>query len=443
MELPLKEIITGLSNTYGEDFFNAITLNLQKAIKADYCFIARIDFSENISRTISLGYQGAIADNFEYSLDNTPCADVAQEQVCCYPDGVVELYPKDQLLLDMSIEGYIGTPLIGANDKVLGIVVALYVEPIKNPEFIKTLFDIFSGRISVEIERHEQGIQLNELNKTLEEKVIQRTQALSNSIQELELAQQQLIQREKMASLGQVVAGVAHEINTPLGVAMLANSVSEGVLERLTDKLKENHLSRHEMDSYLSEIQESTGLIDSNLNKAAILVQSFMRVAVEKNSFEVQAIRLAESLEALVTSLKPEFNKYNAEVHLGVSHEIQISTYPGDLLQVMTNIMMNSLIHGFNRDEGDTQKNTINILVSQSDDLISIEIADNGVGMNEKNVSHVFEPFFTTQRHLGATGLGLHITYNIVTTNLKGDISVTSETGKGTTFKIELPLRAE
>jgi PAS domain S-box-containing protein len=191
LEQALPNIIKSLRSTYGNDFFNEMTLQLNKATGADYTFIAQVNYDTYTSKTISLVIKNQLVDNFEYSLNNTPCAVLTKDNVCLYPKEICSLFPKDQLLIDMEIEGYVGVPLHDSQGEVIGIIVALHENEIKNTDFIKTLFEIFSGRIAAEMERKVQENNLKQLNIELAAKI------------------DELVQSEAKLSL--------HIENTPLG----------------------------------------------------------------------------------------------------------------------------------------------------------------------------------------------------------------------------------
>jgi len=155
MQSDIQKVIESVSNTSGNDFFNAITLALQNTISADYTFIAVIDKEEFTGKTVALVYKGEVIENFEYSLSNTPCANVAGDSTCYYPHNVCAAFPNDQLLVDMKIDAYLGIPLHNDKQHVIGLVVALYENPIEDDGSILSLFQVFSGRIAAEIERCE------------------------------------------------------------------------------------------------------------------------------------------------------------------------------------------------------------------------------------------------------------------------------------------------
>ena len=170
-ESVLPEILKGLKSTHGDDFFNQIVLQLDKVIDADYTFIASVNIDQQRAKTISMVVDGAFADNFEYELIHTPCAAVLDGRVKVYPQNIRNLFPQDQLLVDMDIEGYVGVALYNSHNEIIGIIVALYKTAIKDPQLAKILFELFSGRISAEMERAAQNNDLGNLNMVLESKV--------------------------------------------------------------------------------------------------------------------------------------------------------------------------------------------------------------------------------------------------------------------------------
>ena len=286
-------------------FFNIITKELNDVIGADYTFIARLDMARNMSRTVSLVAHGELAENFEYSLENTPCSDVTNDDICIYPSGICQFYPDDQLLVDMNIEGYIGTPLKDSEGKVMGIVVALYENKIADTEMVVSLFELFSGRISVEIERTEKGLALETLAGTLENQVQERTMALSDAMENLKMAQQRLIEQEKFALLGNMVTGVAHEINTPLGIAVLSASNIGDVALPLLQKIREGQIKRSELEQSLEKIIEFDEALNMNLRRASELISNLKQVTVEKTGVHTKSIDLGSFFQDLLVSLGP------------------------------------------------------------------------------------------------------------------------------------------
>jgi len=435
----LTHIIKSLKSSYGIEFFNSLTLQLHQLIGADYTFIAKIDKQRYISQTISLVAKGDIAENFEYSLNDTPCANVSDDSICIYPEKIYQLYPSDQLLIDMKIEGYLGAPLHDSNGEVIGLVVALYENIITNSNDVVALFELFSGRISAEMEREDKEKQLTQLNQLLEKKVNERTTELSSAIDSLRFAQNKLIEQEKMASLGNLVAGVAHEINTPLGVAVLCSSNIEDALKKLNAKVENNTLTKSALENLISTLNQSEQSLAFNLTRAADLVDNFKEMAVSINTDDLININISSWLNSLVGSLRPMLHKKNITVELLLAdNTANFTTCPAKMSQVFTNIISNSSTHAF---EVSSEMSDHKIMISAEicHDILSIKINDNGKGMTDAIRKKIFEPFYTTNRGKGGTGLGLSIVHNIVTNSLNGELDVESTVGKGTCFNLEFP----
>ena len=307
-------------------------------------------------------------------------------------------------------------------------------------------FDLKKSNLELKTEITERKRAENEvrrLNTELEHLVEERTQqyvetnqSLQESLENLKLTQNQLVQSEKMASLGNLVAGVAHEINTPLGVSVTAASFLEDKTHRVTKSQSENTLSNDDLDKYLEITTEATSMISTNLNRAADLINSFKQVAVDRSSKKRRRFNFAENIDELLTSLKPHIKRTNHLITVNCSEELIIDNYPGVFSQIFTNLIMNSLIHGFDNIES----GEITFNISQSDALI-IEYIDNGVGMNSETLTKIYDPFYTTKRNTkGGTGLGMHIVYNLIVQSLGGKIECLSEPGEGTKFIIQTPF---
>ena len=427
MESILREIIEGVSNNYGKSFFETITLKMHQVIGADFTFIARLDIDAYVSRTIALAAGDEIVDNMEYSLEHTPCANVADNSVCMYPDEITRLFPDDQLLIDMGIEGYIGTPLHDANGHVMGLTVALYKKPIENPEFIQTVFQVFSGRIAAEIDRMEYA-------QALEEKVLQRTQHLEDALTQLKLTQKQLIHQEKLASLGGVVAGVAHEINTPLGLVKTSTSFQRDLLKQLAQTFETQSLTLSGMKVFIEKSEEASTAIELNLERAIDLVNNFKFAAVDRIDGNLYEHQLNQFMQHLLTPLSAEFERNNIQVQSNIPSTIKIITFGSDLSQVLNNLIMNASVHAFT----DIDHPLIVIDACEKGDKVIIEVKDNGVGIDESIRDSIYEPFVTTKRNHGSTGLGMNIVHNLVTGKLGGEICLLPSQ-QGTIWQITLP----
>lgn len=436
MEAQIRKVVEGVSNTRGEDFFQSITLQLASIIHADYTFIAKLDKKRHTSKTIALVAKNNIADNFEYDLDFTPCENVAEDSVCSYPSKVTSLFPKDQLLIDMNIDAYLGTPLHDSNGSVMGLIVALYEHPIDDQESTLTLFQVFSGRIAAEMERVEYENKLQELNQSLEQRVLDRTNDLNQAMSTLKQAQEKLIESEKLASLGNLVAGVAHEVNTPLGVAITAQSVVSEEFKILRDKLENDALTFDDMDKFKSTMDTALPMLESNLQRASNLIINFKKTASDQHHLEIETLHLKDYYEQVLSTVKPLLKKKNITCHLEFDEPVITESYPGIHAQILTNLINNSALHAFTDRQTNNQV-TINVKPLDQEHY-SFTYSDNGQGLNETQKKNIFEPFYTTARDKGGSGLGMSIIYNLVKQKLQGEIDLL-DSNSGFSIRFTLP----
>ena len=274
------------------------------------------------------------------------------------------------------------------------------------------------------------------LYNTLEQKVSQRTQELSQTLEDLKTTQKQLVESEKMAALGRLVAGVAHEINTPVGTSITAASTLKDETQSFNNAVASGKLKRSSLNNYLEVAEVTTSLILNNLNRASDLIQSFKQVAVDSSNLEKRYFAIKPYIDEILSSLAPKFKHTGLNLTVEGDNNIKLDTYPGALAQIITNLVMNSLNHAYQPGE----KGQLRFQITQQQDTVCIEYSDDGRGIPPENLSKIFEPFFTTARSQGGTGLGLNIVYNIVTQKLQGKIDVKSQVNLGTIFIISLPL---
>lgn len=258
-------------------------------------------------------------------------------------------------------------------------------------------------------------------------------QALAN----LQNAQEGLVRAEKMAALGSLVAGVAHELNTPIGNIVMVSSTQQERNAGFAQQLAANQLTRKGLEEYLAQAREGADLVFHNATRAAELIQSFKQVAVDQSSDRLRSFDLATQISEVLSVTAPLFRKKNISVERALQPDIAMTTYPGPLGQVLTNLLTNAVIHAFDNREG----GTIVVRCRAKDGMAVVEVQDNGCGMAPEVLGRIFDPFFTTKLGKGGSGLGLHISHNIVYGPLRGRLRVHSVPGQGTTFTMELPCQ--
>lgn len=302
----------------------------------------------------------------------------------------------------------------------------------------------FIGILRDITERKEAEEALHLLNEELEQRVIARTaelkeanQALERSLANLRQTQNQLVRTEKMAALGALVSGVAHEINTPVGVCVTATSYLELKTNELAVRLAENDLDPERARKYVKTATEALSSIMTNLNRAAELIKSFKQVAVDQATEDKRRFDLKEYIEMVLMSLRPKYKKSKHTLQVNCADKLEIYSYPGAFSQIITNLLVNSLIHGF---EG-VEKGTIALDLSVRGDRCVLRYSDDGRGIPEEILNKIYDPFFTTKRSQGGSGLGMHIVYNLVTQRLNGTIECSSSIGHGTAFTITFPYK--
>ena len=284
--------------------------------------------------------------------------------------------------------------------------------------------------------------ELRRLNEELEDRVARRTAdlsrantELSGTIERLGEAQAQLVESEKMAALGSLVAGVAHEINTPLGVSIAAASHMGEEIQLIEARLHEGDPADAQLRKSSDVIRQCVELVLRNLDRAAKLVKSFKQVAVDQSSEQYRQIVLKDYLDEILLSLNPRIKRTGHHIALDCSSAIRLVTYPGAIYQAITNLVINSLVHGFDGIEA----GAITIRAREDGEFVLLEYRDNGRGMAADVLRRVFDPFFTTRRGQGGTGLGMHITYNLVTQLLGGSIRCESAPDSGVLFEVRIP----
>ena len=308
------------------------------------------------------------------------------------------------------------------------------------------------ARVGIAMERMRQALlrafeDLRGHASTLEDQVAQRTAELTSANNELTMAlanlktaQRELVESEKLASLGRLVAGVAHELNTPLGNAMTVVSALGDRWAKLDQMLADNTpMRRSQLEELVKDTRRGQDILQRNVQKAADLVRDFKQVAIDQTTDSRRDFELSQVIEDVLVMVEPSFKHTPFKIVTDLSRDLEMSSYPGALGQVLTNLLMNALVHGFEgRDEGLVRVSCR----PHGQDQVELVVEDDGRGMDASIVRKIFDPFFTTKLGKGGSGLGMHIVHNIVTNVLGGQIEVQSTPGQGSRMTMLMPRSA-
>lgn len=314
-------------------------------------------------------------------------------------------------------------------------------------------FGLFQTAVMLEDQVHQRTRELEEALHENEKinRALHRTQEqMEREIEErkraheeqkilnrkLELAMNQLVQTEKLASLGSLVAGVAHELNTPLGNSLTTASALKAKIDDFELQCDAGGLRKQALLDFVADCREGAGLIERNALRAANLIGNFKQVAVDQTSMRRRSFDLYQALDEVLTTLQPKLKHTAHSLEVSVTPGIILDSYPGPIEQIVSNLFTNSLLHGFEGIDAGTIRIEAEIV---SDDRVALYYTDDGVGMSEAVAKHVFDPFFTTKLGSGGSGLGLYIVYNLATAVLGGNISLASAPGQGVRFELLLP----
>lgn len=291
-------------------------------------------------------------------------------------------------------------------------------EEIFNEESEKRLNELM---VEFQVERVQKEAEIYRLkNVELADKnklITNQKKKLETTFKELQRTQKQLIESEKMASLGTLVAGVAHEINTPVGVGITASSGLLDETRNFSKLYSDEKISKSDLEDFLQTTYDNSDLILNNLQRTAKLIQSFKNVSVDQSTEQKRKFKLNSYLNDIVANVSPRLREKGIKVNIFCEGSLELESYPGTFAQVFTNLMLNSIVHGFaDKDGGD-----INITAKKKGKGLIISYEDNGIGIDKESLPKIFDPFFTTNKQKG-TGLGLHIVFNLISQKLNGTI---------------------
>lgn len=264
-----------------------------------------------------------------------------------------------------------------------------------------------------------------------------KNRELEQTLEYLGVAHNELMRQEKLASLGALVAGIAHEVNTPLGICVTAVSYLAEQTHELRKKLEGKRLTEPDLQGHLGTAEETLRILTSNVDRASSLIRSFKQVAVDQSSEGMREIKPAEYFEEVLRSIRLQFKGMRHTVAVECDPDLRVLSNPGALSQILTNLVINSIVHGFEK----VERGHVLIQAHCEDGQLTVDFQDDGCGMAPEALKHLFDPFYTTKRGRGGSGLGANVVYELVTTKLRGTIAVDSEPGKGLHYRIRLPVK--
>lgn len=361
--------------------------------------------------------------------------------------------PYRDLVRNHDLRACWSMPILQDEQTVLGSF-AMYYRTVRRPDAEEQrLIGVASHLASIAIERARGEAELLRHRAHLQELVDARTAELSHAMQQAELTneelqsalenlsmtQDELVRRDKLAALGALVAGVAHELNTPIGNSLVTATTLADHTLALARQL-EAGIRRSELDTYLGQAQEAGDILQRNLQRAANLVASFKQIAVDTTEAQRRTFDLAQLLQELLAPRWASLPQPRPQLALDVAPGLQLDSYPGPLLQALGHLVDNCIVHAFGALAPDEARVAIGARLEGKE--VRLTVSDNGAGIAPEHLRRIFDPFFTTRLGAGQSGLGLYITHNIVTGVLAGHIDVASTPGQGSTFTIHLPLSA-
>ncbi|NEO52833.1 MAG: GAF domain-containing sensor histidine kinase [Okeania sp. SIO3B5] len=447
-EYNLKLIFAGIASKIGEELFQACAQYLAQVLQIKYGFVGEfIDSTRPQIKVLAFWSGDKFIPNFKYDIEGTPCSTVYETGLQIYPHSIQELFPEDQDLLTLEAESYLGISIVDSHGNNVGHVGGLDTKPLKhNYEQQTSILKVIATRSAAEIEHQLSKKALKKQNIYL-----QRT------LKKLKKTQAQLIQAEKMSSLGEMVAGIAHEINNPvtfilgnlnhinnytkdlLDLVHLLHKNSSNLPDEIAEKIEEIELDYIEED--LPKLLDSMG---GGANRISKIVKS-LQVFSSLDKTKIMSVDIHVIIDSILLILQPRLQ--NPLFHIKVIQDYGelplVNCFPNALKQAIMNIVNNAIdaleIKFYKNKYGVEQPQIFIRTEKLENDWLGIYISDNGLGITEENYSKIFDPFFTTKPVSQGTGLGLSISYQIIVEQHEGRIKCISSPEKGAEFVIEIP----
>lgn len=334
---------------------------------------------------------------------------------------------------------WLGVPMMVGNEAVGALVLQSYDPAIRFGDADPSLVSMVADTMAAALHRRRR------LREALERTVAERTaqveqsnQSLQDTISTLDRAMSELVQAEKLASLGSMVAGISHELNTPIGNALTVSSTLQERFETLATQVAGGKMTRSGLGEFVASGLEMSRLVVSATQRAAELISSFKQMAVDQTSAQRRSFDLHQVVDGILVALGTGLDRPGIRIHNSIAPGLLFDSYPGPLGQVLANLVQNALLHGFAEGQG----GTITLAAELRDGVCRLSVTDDGAGMSQQVLARAFDPFFTTRLGRGGSGLGLAVCHRIATSVLGGELSVTSSPGQGACFVLVLPAQA-
>ena len=308
----------------------------------------------------------------------------------------------------------------------------------KTSNLSHAMIDLQQQKQQLEKQQRELTLEIGK-RRQKEDELTRSKLELEKMVDELNQAQDRLVQNEKFAAIGGLVAGMTHEVNTPIGIGVTTSSFLDEKIAGLEQAFANKTLTPKMMESFISEAKQGSALLTSNLERASELIASFKQITVDQASEAIRTINLHNYLHEIVRSLTPKLKKSRHNIIIDCPDDLNLSIPAGAISQVFTNLILNSVIHGFEQKKMGEGEIKITVVDLAEEDSVAVIYSDNGKGMGEEQLNQIFDPFFTTKRDQGGSGLGTHIVYNLVRQTLNGSIEAESTIGKGLRYHITFP----
>lgn len=425
----LKEIYNVDQLLSGKDYIKELVQRLARSLQVNFAMVGHAIEPHRVSvQSDFLWARDKFVDNIVYNLEGTPCVDtICGTRVNCYASDVQRSFPRDQMLMDMNIHSYIGAPFLHTDGGLIGLLVIMDDKPIENVEIYTSVVEFFAARIGTEYRRLAAEDILRRINESLEKQVQERTNQLQQAFEELKETQRQLISQEKLATIGRITFGIAHELRNPLNVIInSAEILREDDLDKETEKKVAAMIHQHGV-------------------RANTIISNMLRQARQEVSAEPEWVNMSEILDHCLDVYVRSLTDIDFKTHLVLKKNIEPKVFariidPPSIERVLINIIDNSLYalrDKFHKDKGNFVP-TLEVNLKSARESFSIVVRDNGPGISFKHLPNIWDEFYTTKPPGEGTGLGLWIAKQNIEKN-RGQIQIESEEGNFTQVRIELP----